>query len=127
MTDNEYELKKEEVLNDTILKGMIWDDEFTSGKFNLMSASLYNFLPKITYDKHEGIFRNISINQKLSSLEQGYLNIQNRIVYENFSPDLLNTLKNNNGITNMAYYLTNGTAFVFYYSNGVWKVKYGIA
>ena len=84
MTDNEYELKKEEV--------------FTSGKFNLMSASLYNFLPKITYDKHEGIFRNISINQKLSSLEQGYLNIQNRIVYENFSPDLLNTLKNNNGI-----------------------------
>ena len=36
-------------------------------------------------------------------------------------------VKNNNGITNMAYYLTNGTAFVFYYSNGVWKVKYGIA
>ena len=98
MTDNEYELKKEEVLNDAILKGVIWGDEFISGKFNLMSASLYNFLPKIAYERHEDIFRNISINQKLSLLEQGYLNIQNRVVYENFSPELLNTLKNKSGI-----------------------------
>lgn len=98
MTDNEYELKKKEVLNDAILKGKILGNDFISGKFNLMSASLYNLLPNIEYEKHETIFRKIRINQKLSLLEQGYLNIQNRIVYENFSPELLKALKNNNGI-----------------------------
>lgn len=98
MTDIEYEIEREKIFEDVKSKLNIWGNDFISGKFTLTSASLYNLLPEIEYEKHEDIFREIMVNQKLSILEQGYLNIQNKVVYEKLYPELLQMLKNKSGI-----------------------------
>ncbi len=42
----------------------IYNDNDLMGKYNLVSAGLYNFLPDIEFENHESIFENILFHQK---------------------------------------------------------------
>jgi len=53
----------------------IYDDEEMMGRFNLVSASLFNFLPQIKFKEHEIIFREILLHQKDIITNQGNFNI----------------------------------------------------
>jgi len=57
-----------------MLKSNIYDDEEMMGRYNLVSASLYNFLPQINPKEHENIFREILLHQKDSITNQENFN-----------------------------------------------------
>ena len=57
-----------------MLRSNIYDDEEMMGRYNLVSASLYNFLPQISPKEHEKIFREILFHQKDSIINQGNFN-----------------------------------------------------
>jgi lauroyl/myristoyl acyltransferase len=55
-------------------RSKIYDNEEMMGRFNLVSASLYNFLPQINFKEHEIIFRQIMLHQKDSIINQKNFN-----------------------------------------------------
>jgi KDO2-lipid IV(A) lauroyltransferase len=57
-----------------MLKSTIYDDEEMMGRYNLVSASLYNFLPQINPKEHTKIFREILYHQKNSITNQENFN-----------------------------------------------------
>jgi Lauroyl/myristoyl acyltransferase len=72
---------------------VIWNDEFTMGKFNLVSASLQNYLPGISFAEHEKIFRGILMHQHVSILEQDIPDILQHVTFDGLRGDYVNMLK----------------------------------
>ena len=94
MLKTEYQKRKEEILNKSLESFNIWENEHIAGKFNLVSAGLYNYLPHIDYNEHEKIFQNILLHQQLSNLEQYYSEALDYVSYENLTNDKMWILKN---------------------------------
>lgn len=89
-----YISAREKILGDTFSYVYSNQDEYYFGKYNLVSAGLYNYLPVIEFDKHETIFKNILLNQKLSCLEQSFPEVTDLINCENWTVEIQNILKN---------------------------------
>ena len=71
----------------------IWEDDFMTSKFNLVSAGLSNYLPHIDYNEHQDIFRNILMHECLSKLEQAHQEALDYVACENLDHDKLGLLK----------------------------------
>jgi lauroyl/myristoyl acyltransferase len=94
----DYIIEKYKIVDAFTQKIKIWEDDFISGKFNLVSAGLRNFLPNIDYSEHEEIFKNILFHQRLSHLEQAYQQALDCVTCENLTNDTWKLLKKGGGI-----------------------------
>lgn len=72
----------------------IEENETLNSQFNLVSASLSNFLPGIPFSSHAGIYQNILLHKKLSILEQESFEIFDFVETEGLHDNILSTLKN---------------------------------
>jgi lauroyl/myristoyl acyltransferase len=89
-----YISAREKIVGDLLSSVYSIQDEYHSGKYNLVSAGLYNYLPAIGFDKHETIFKNILLNQKLSCLEQSFPEVTDLINCENWTAEIQDILEN---------------------------------
>ncbi|MFC0774049.1 LpxL/LpxP family acyltransferase [Terrimonas alba] len=65
----------------------------TEMQFNIVSASLGNYLPAIDHAQHEAIYNDILLNKKLSILEQSAWFLADELQTENLGADTLRLLK----------------------------------
>jgi lauroyl/myristoyl acyltransferase len=72
----------------------IYGDDNLTRQFHIVSAGLLNYLPDIPYIRHEEIFKNILLHQKLSMVEQDAEYLLNNIQVKNFMDDKVQLLKN---------------------------------
>lgn len=98
MDTSDYMIEKNKIVEAFSHKIKIWEDDFTSGKFNLVSAGLRNFLPHIEFKEHEEIFKNILFHQRLSNLEQAHQQALDCVTCENLTNDTWKLLKKGGGI-----------------------------
>lgn len=98
MVDNSYITERDKIANIFSQKLKIWEDDFISGTFNLVSAGLHNYLPQIDCVEHEGIFSNILLHQRLSNLEQEYLETLDCVTCEEFTNDKQDLLRKGGAI-----------------------------
>lgn len=70
------------------------ENETLNGQFNMVSASLSNFLPAIDFSRHNDIYKQILLHKKLSILEQGSYQILDFVETENFNSEVISLLKN---------------------------------
>lgn len=70
------------------------EDEAVNAQFNMTSASLLNYLPSISFNQHEEIFKSILLYKKLSIVEQSAYDALDMVETENLNRDTLNVLKN---------------------------------
>jgi lauroyl/myristoyl acyltransferase len=88
-------LKARNELIDNFKKGLkLEEDENLFGQYNMVSTALVNYLPTITVDKHETIYKDILLHQKLSILEQSTYKSLDFVEMENCTDEILNLLKN---------------------------------
>src|SRR5690349_8607120 len=71
----------------------IWEKDELLVKFNFVSAGLTNFLPELDHNKHEAIFKDILLHQRLSVLEQEFFGALDYASYENLTPDVWKALQ----------------------------------
>jgi lauroyl/myristoyl acyltransferase len=64
----------------------IYDNNEVMGKYNLVSASLYNYLPNICTKKHEDIFKKILSNQRDSIANQESFNALDKTTIVGLNP-----------------------------------------
>lgn len=69
------------------------EDENLNGQFNLVSASLTNFLPSIDFYNFPDIYRKILLHKKLSILEQSSYQVLDFVQLENFTDEIIQLLK----------------------------------
>lgn len=82
-------------LIDNFKQGLkIKEDENLYGQYNMVSAALVNYLPTISVDKHEAIYKDILLHQKLSILEQSTYESLDFVEMDNCTDEILNVLKN---------------------------------
>jgi len=93
MLSSDYITKRDEIIKQFSEDINIWEDDFTTGKFNLVSAGLHNYLPQIPYEEHEPIFKKILMHQRLSLLEQSYQEVLKYLTCEGLSEEKSSLLK----------------------------------
>lgn len=98
MRKSNYIIERDEIVNGFSHKLKIWEDDFVSGKFNLVSAGLHNYLPHIAYEEHEEIFKNILLHQRLSNLDQAHQEALECVTCENLDDDKLGFLRKGGAI-----------------------------
>jgi len=64
----------------------IWKDDKLAMQYNIVSASLLNFLPEIDVNRHESIYRSVLLHQRLSVFEQDRPAILENVCMENLAP-----------------------------------------
>lgn len=69
------------------------NNENLTGQFNMVSASLSNFLPEIPFSQHKDIYKNILLHKKLSILEQSSHSVLDFVKKENHSVELQNLIR----------------------------------
>ena len=72
---------------------MVKQDLKSAMQFNMVSASLLNFLPGIAYTEHENIYRNILLHKKLSILEQDCYFLPDVVKMENLTGEIRRLLQ----------------------------------
>jgi lauroyl/myristoyl acyltransferase len=85
MMNNNYVVERNKIANSFSHKLKVWENDFISGTFNLVSAGLLNYLPQLDCTEHEDIFRNILLHQRLSILEQEHLETLDCVTCEEFT------------------------------------------
>lgn len=93
MNHEEYIEKREQLIRDYSDDANNVIDKF-SLQFNVVSASLSNYLPGTNAKLHDKIYREILLHQRLSVLEQNCLSAMNFVHCENLDKRLLGLLKN---------------------------------
>lgn len=93
-----YLRQRKKIIESISTKLSIWEDKVIMEKFNLVSASLLNYLPHLKFDQHEEIFKEILLNQNLSILEQSYSSVIENTTLENFNDDFFHSLNQAAGI-----------------------------
>jgi lauroyl/myristoyl acyltransferase len=71
----------------------IRNNDKLSMQYNIVSASLLNFLPEIEVGRHESIYRSILLHQRLSVFEQDHPAILENVSMENLAPGTLTAIK----------------------------------
>lgn len=89
---SDYISKRDKIVN-TFLDEANINDDTVIRKFNLVSASLYNYLPDINYCQHESLFRKLLMHQQLSQLEQESFHPMDFVQYENLDRNIWDILK----------------------------------
>lgn len=82
------------VLHENLRSINVHTDERYTGKFQVVSAHLSNYLPDIPLQEHEPIFRDILLHQQLSLLEQSAPEAFKQLRYEGLQQEHLLLLKN---------------------------------
>lgn len=95
---SEYIESRNSLINDFETKFSLSDYEGLNGQFNMVSASLSNFVPGIHFSSHKDIYKKILLHRKLSILEQSSYQILDFIRTENFSAETIGLLKTNPAI-----------------------------
>lgn len=72
----------------------IEENETLIAQFNMVSASLFNFIPELNFSSHENIYQNILLHKKLSIFEQHSFTIFDFVETENLDENIFDTLKN---------------------------------
>ncbi len=93
MWPDKYMDERSKIINSFSHKLNIWGNDFLSGKFNLVSAGLKNYLPQIDYELHEEIFKDILLHQRLSNLEQSHQEVLDHVKFEGLSDETSGLLK----------------------------------
>lgn len=62
------------------------------GRFNLVAANIKQIFPHFNFDQHKEIFKNIALYQKLSRLDQFYVNSIQNCEILNFTDSIKNTI-----------------------------------
>ncbi len=92
MTIKEYESKRDDLIR-SFDNFKIESDEKLVGQFNLVSASLHNFIPDVPFSSHLTIYKNILLHKKLSILEQQAFSLLDNLKIESDIPDVYQFLK----------------------------------
>ncbi len=71
----------------------ILNDEHLNSKMQMVSAALTNYLPSVAVQKHESIFKEIVLHNKLSVLEQSSFEALEAVQTENLTDETLTLLK----------------------------------
>jgi lauroyl/myristoyl acyltransferase len=82
MKSKEYDTKRNELIK-SFDNFSIKDDEGLTAQFNIVSASLSNFLPGIPFTSHLEIYKNILLHKKLSIFEQQSYDVLDYLTIEN--------------------------------------------
>ncbi len=69
------------------------DDDRLYAQFQMVSASVFNYLPQIVYERHQLIFNNILLHKKLSILEQDHLDVLDCVDIESCSSEIMQLLR----------------------------------
>lgn len=93
MRHSDYIAKRDQLVAGFLADTSVIDK--SSLQFNVVSASLSNYLPGINEKLHYKIYRDILLHQRLSMLEQDNFSVLDFVRYENLDEQLLNLLKNN--------------------------------
>lgn len=93
MNRSEYIQSRNSLINDFETKFSFDDNEALNGQFNMVSASLSNFVPGIHFSSHKDIYKKILVHKKLSIVEQSSYQILDFIEAENFSDEIIGLLK----------------------------------
>lgn len=92
MTREEYIALRNQIIAATKNINVHEDANFIGG-FNVVSASLSNYVPSLEYAQHPEIFRGIILNQQLSVLEQSYAASIDHVSYENLDSRIWKLLR----------------------------------
>jgi hypothetical protein len=92
MTIKEYKSKRDALIM-SFNNFKIESDEKLVGQFNLVSASLHNFIPDVPFSAHLNIYKNILLHKKLSILEQQAFSLLDNLKIESDIPDVYQFLK----------------------------------
>lgn len=95
---DEYIIRRNEIINSFDKKAKIWQGDLMAAQFNIASASLSNYLPQISFSKHENIFKNIFLHQQLSMFEQSFYDLPDYVVYENLNREVRRLLEKGGSI-----------------------------
>ncbi len=87
MTIKEYQSKRDDLIV-SFENFSIESDERLAGQFNIVSASLYNFIPSIPFSSHFQIYKQILLHKKLSILEQQAFPLLDNLIIESEIPDI---------------------------------------
>ncbi|MFT4152706.1 hypothetical protein [Parafilimonas sp.] len=71
----------------------IYENDNLTRQFHIVSAGLLNYLPQIHYSRHEAIFKNILLHQRLSILEQGTSHVLRNVITKGFTAQTMRLLK----------------------------------
>lgn len=71
----------------------IYENDDLTRQFHIVSAGLLNYLPEIPFRKHEEIFKNILLHQRLSMIEQDALHLLKSMHIKNFTAHTEQLLK----------------------------------
>ena len=93
MKNKEYLAKRDELVSFFSGDNHLKDDEKLGIQFNLVSASLLNYLPEIAFPHHEDIYKNILLHQHLSRLEESFYGALDYVTCENLNKDIRSVLR----------------------------------
>lgn len=88
-----YTEQRDQLVNYFTNELQVRNDEYLNGQFEMVSAGLVNYLPGIPVEKHEEVFKQILLHQKLSVLEQADYEVLNYVQTEGLNHELLCLLK----------------------------------
>jgi lauroyl/myristoyl acyltransferase len=94
MHNQSYTAARNNLVNNFTESLKIKEDEYLNGQLNMVSAALVNYLPEISVDRHEAIFKNVLLHKKLSILEQSTYEALDAVEMENMTDEILCQLKN---------------------------------
>ncbi|HEX7904913.1 MAG TPA: hypothetical protein VF487_13635 [Chitinophagaceae bacterium] len=94
MLRTEYFQAKESLLQNFSKGFRINENEQLNGQFTLISAGLSNYLPSISFQQHEEIFKTLLLHKKLSALEQGSSDALALTTIEDYTDEIEDILKN---------------------------------
>lgn len=93
MQDQTYTAARDLLLNNYKAHLKLKEDDNLNGQFNMVSAGLVNYLPAISTEQHEDIYKTILLHKKLSILEQSTYTALDYVTTENLSNETFNLLK----------------------------------
>ena len=93
MNLKEYIFKRNELVENFAKKSKIWQSDIMIAKFNIVSASLSNYLPNVALQAHHKIFKDIFLHQQLSLFDQHFNELPDYVVYENLNAEIWEILK----------------------------------
>lgn len=93
MNLKEYIFKRNELVENFAKKSKIWQSDIMIAKFNIVSACLSNYLPKVALQAHRKIFKDIFLHQQLSLFDQHFNELPDYVVYENLNAEIWEILK----------------------------------
>lgn len=108
---------------DAVSAKKLGSKEINTHRFNLVSANLFKFLPRIDFKEHESIYKEITLHNQLSHFEQLYLETFNFVTPENLTPELMTLLREKPCIMSSFHFGTYRLLNIFLIKN---KIPYTI-